>query len=113
MVYALVYLLFGHATEVWHVWILFAIYGVYFGLTEGVERALVADLVPAARRGAAFGWYNLAIGLGALPASVIFGAIYDRYGAVTAFTMGASAALAASLGLWMIVPGARRPREVA
>jgi MFS family permease len=111
MVYAVVYLLFGHASDAWHVWVLFAIYGVYFGLTEGVERALVVDLVPAARRGAAFGWYNLAIGLGALPASVIFGAIYDRYGAVTAFTVGAAAALAASVGLWIVVPGASSSRE--
>lgn len=109
MVYAVVYLLFGHASDAWHLWVLFAIYGVYFGLTEGVERALVADLVPVARRGAAFGWYNLAIGLGALPASVIFGAIYDRFGAVTAFTVGAAAALAASVGLWIVVPSPSRP----
>jgi MFS family permease len=105
MVYAVVYLMFGHATDAWHVWVLFAIYGVYFGLTEGVERALVADLVPAARRGAAFGWYNLAIGLGALPASIIFGTIYDRLGAFIAFTVGAAAAMLASVGLWIVVPG--------
>lgn len=105
MVYALVYLMFGHASDGWHIWVLFAVYGLYFGLTEGVERALVADLVPAQRRGAAYGWYNLAIGLGALPASIIFGAIYDRFGAPTAFTVGAGAALLASLGLWIVVPG--------
>ncbi len=109
MVYALVYLMFGHATDAWHVWALFAVYGVYFGLTEGVERALVADIVPAARRGAAFGWYNLAIGLGALPASVIFGTIYDRFGALTAFSVGAGAAMLASVGLWIVVPGATSP----
>ena len=66
-VYAAVYLLFGRATSAWQAWALFALYGIYFGLTEGVEKALVADLVPAARRGVAFGWYNLALGLGALP----------------------------------------------
>jgi MFS family permease len=109
MVYALVYLMFGHATDAWHVWALFAIYGVYFGLTEGVERALVADIVPAARRGAAFGWYNLAIGLGALPASVIFGTIYDRFGAFTAFSVGAAAAMLASVGLWIVVPSPTSP----
>ena len=109
MVYALVYLMFGHATEAWHVWVLFAVYGVYFGLTEGVERALVADIVPAARRGAAFGWYNLAIGLGALPASVIFGTIYDRFGAFTAFSVGAAAAMLASVGLWIVVPSPASP----
>ena len=109
MVYALVYLMFGHATDAWHVWVLFAVYGVYFGLTEGVERALVADIVPAARRGAAFGWYNLAIGLGALPASVIFGTIYDRFGAFTAFSVGAAAAMLASVGLWIVVPSPTSP----
>ena len=109
MVYALVYLMFGQATDAWHVWVLFAVYGVYFGLTEGVERALVADIVPAARRGAAFGWYNLAIGLGALPASVIFGTIYDRFGAFTAFSVGAAAAMVASVGLWIVVPSPTSP----
>jgi MFS family permease len=109
MVYAVVYLMFGHATDAWHVWVLFAIYGVYFGLTEGVERALVADIVPIARRGAAFGWYNLAIGLGALPASVIFGTIYDRFGAFTAFSVGAAAAMLASIGLWIVVPSPTSP----
>ena len=72
--------------------------------------ALVADLVPASRRGAAFGWYNLAIGLGALPASVIFGAIYDRFGAPAAFTVGAAAAFVASVGLWIVVPSVASPR---
>ena len=109
MVYALVYFMFGHATDAWQMWVLFAIYGIYFGLTEGVERALVADLVPASRRGAAFGWYNLAIGLGALPASVIFGTIYDRLGAFAAFTFGAAAALVASIGLWIVVPAPTSP----
>ena len=111
MVYALVYLMFGHASDAWHIWALFAVYGVYFGFTEGVERALVADLVPASRRGAAFGWYNLAIGVGALPASVIFGAVYDRFGAPTAFTVGAGAAFLASVGLWVVVPGGTSPAQ--
>ena len=109
IVYALVYLMFGHASNAWHIWALFAVYGLYFGLTEGAERALVADLVPASRRGAAFGWYNLAIAAGALPASIIFGAIYDRFGAATAFTVGAAAALLASIGLWIVVPSATSP----
>jgi MFS family permease len=104
VVYAGVYLAFGYATQSWHLWALFAAYGMYFGLTEGVERALVADLVPEQRRGAAFGWYNLAIGIGALPASLIFGAIYTRYGAPAAFTVGAGAALVASITLWVTIP---------
>ena len=107
VLYAAVYLAFGLASAEWHVWALFAAYGIFFGLTEGTERALVADIVPLARRGAAFGWYNLAIGLGALPASVLFGVIWDRWGAQTAFAFGAAMAVIASVGIAMVVPGRR------
>jgi MFS family permease len=98
-VYALVYFGFAVATEQWHAWALFASYGLFYAFTEGTEKAFVADLIPRARRGAAFGWYNLAIGLGALPASLIFGAIWDRAGAHSAFLFGASLAMLASLGM--------------
>jgi MFS family permease len=103
-VYAAVYFAFGRASETWHAWTLFAVYGIYFGLTEGVEKALVADLVPADRRGTAFGWYNLALGLGALPASLIFGAIWDRWGSSSAFDFGAVLALAAAIGMAFVAP---------
>ena len=112
VIYAAVYLGFGRATATWHVWALFAVYGTYFGLTEGVEKALVADLVPAAKRGAGFGWYNLAIGLGALPASVIFGAVWDRYGAARAFEMGAAFSAVAAVGLLVVVPTRRASTTV-
>jgi MFS family permease len=109
LVYAGVYFLLGRAQAEWHAWALFAVYGIYFGLTEGVEKALVADLVPADRRGAAFGWYNLALGLGALPASLIFGAIWDRQGPAAAFTFGAGMALVAALGIAVVAnPGQAR-----
>jgi MFS family permease len=104
IVYAVVYFLLGRAGAEWQAWALFAVYGVYFGLTEGVEKALVADLVPADRRGAAFGWYNLALGLGALPASLIFGAIWDRWGSPVAFTFGAAMALMAAIGITFVAP---------
>jgi MFS family permease len=102
--YAAVYLGFARATEAWQAWALFGVYGVFFGLTEGAERALMADLVIPERRGTAFGWYNLAIGLGALPASLLFGWVWDRAGAPVAFTMGASLALAAAAGMLLVVP---------
>jgi MFS family permease len=109
LIFAAVYLAFGRATATWQAWALFAVYGTYFGLTEGVEKALVADLVPAEKRGAGFGWYNLAIGLGALPASVIFGAVWDRFGAARAFEMGAALSAAAAVALLFVVP-VRRSR---
>lgn len=100
--YALVYYLLAAATRTWHAWALFALYGVYFGLTEGSERALVSDLVPAARRGTAFGWYYLTIGIGALPASVLFGLLWNRYGSSTAFIVGATLALIAAVAIAMV-----------
>ena len=102
LLYAAVYLGFARASTAWQAWALFAAYGVFFGLTEGSERALVADLVPPDRRGTAFGWYNLAIGLGALPASIMFGFVWDRAGAPTAFLIGASLALAAAIGMALV-----------
>jgi MFS family permease len=107
LVYAAVYFAFARAHAAWHAWALFAAYGLYFGLTEGVLAALVADLVPAHRRGAAFGWYNLAIGIAALPASLLFGAVWDRWGSPVAFQMGALIALLAAIGIAAVAPGRR------
>ena len=105
LLYALVYFAFARASQPWHGWALFAVYGVYFGLVEGTEKALVADVAPPERRGTAFGWYNLAVGLGALPASLLFGAIWDRFGPAAAFQLGAALALAAALGMALVAPG--------
>jgi MFS family permease len=102
VIYAVVYLLFGRATQAWQAWALFAVYGLYFGLVEGTEKAMVADIVPAGRRGVAYGWYNLAIGIGALPASVVFGLLWDRYGSAVAFSFGAGIAALAAIGLAVV-----------
>ncbi len=95
--YAAVYAGFSRATDPWHAWALFGVYGVVFGLTEGTEKALVADLVPAARRGTAFGWYQATVGVAALPASIVFGVVWDRYGSPAAFGMGAVLAVVAAV----------------
>jgi MFS family permease len=108
ILYSAVYFAFGWATAAWHAWILFAVYGIFYGMTEGTEKALVADIVPTQRRGSAFGWYNLAIGLGALPASLIFGRIWDTAGAPTAFAFGASLALIAAVLMAFVAPSTRR-----
>jgi MFS family permease len=75
------------------------VYGIYFGLTEGVEKALVADYAPAHLRGSAFGLYHLTVGFGAFPASLLFGLVWQRFGAATAFGMGAGLAMLASVML--------------
>jgi 5'-nucleotidase len=79
----------------------FLAYGLYFGLTEGVEKAWVADMAPSGARGTAFGIYNAALGIGGLAASVLFGAIWTRVSPAAAFFTGASLALAASLLLFL------------
>lgn len=104
LVYAATYVGFALADGVWAAWLLFLAYGIFFGLTEGVEKALVADLVPASARGRAFGLYNVAIGLGALPASLLFGAVWDAWGAPAAFLLGAALAALAALLLPLVIP---------
>ncbi|MFZ1575910.1 MAG: MFS transporter [Chromatiaceae bacterium] len=76
---------------------LFAFYGVFMAATEGVEKALVADLAPPDLRGTAFGWFNLTGGLMLLPASLLFGALYQGAGALAAFAFSAACALTAAL----------------
>ncbi|MFL5602952.1 MAG: MFS transporter [Gemmatimonadaceae bacterium] len=110
LLYAAVYFAFARAGAPWQAWALFAVYGIFYGMTEGTEKALVADLVPKSRRGSAFGWYNLAIGLGALPASLIFGAIWDRSGASSAFLFGATMALVAAVLMAFVAPGVNASR---
>jgi MFS family permease len=104
-VYALAYIGFGLATRQFHIWLLFAFYGLFYGLTEGVEKAFLADLADPSERGSSFGWYNFAIGIGAFPASLIFGVVWQKLGPHFAFGLGASiAALAALLLISLVRP---------
>jgi MFS family permease len=102
LVYAAAYLGFAHAESAPQIWGLFALYGLFYGLTEGVEKALLADIAGPEERGAAYGWYNCAIGIGALPASLIFGVVWERWGSVAAFSLGAGLAGAAALLLLLL-----------
>lgn len=107
-VYALAYLGFARAGAEWQIWALFAIYGLFYGLTEGVEKAFVADLAHPEERGRAFGWYNFSVGVGALPASLLFGLIWQRFGSSVAFGCGALLAGVAALLLVTTVAPSRR-----
>jgi MFS family permease len=107
--YGLVYLGLALSQAGWHVWLLYALYGIYYAATDGVARALVADLVPEARRGTAYGLYNAGIGLAALPASLIAGLLWQGAGAWTGFgpsapfLFGAALALLAGILFWRLV----------
>jgi MFS family permease len=80
LLYAVVYLGFAGATEGWHTWALMGVYGVYYGMTHGVAKAFVADLVPRERRGTAYGVYSAAVGVTALPASILAGLLWQGFG---------------------------------
>lgn len=96
LVYAGIYLAFALATTALQAWIFFLSYAVFYGLTEPAEKALVVDLVGGERKGLAFGWFHFAVGIATLPASVIFGALYQYQGALMAFGWGAALALVAA-----------------
>ena len=108
LVYAATYLGFGVATRPWHVWALFVVYGAYYGLTEPAEKALVKDLAPPALRGRAYGLYHFLVGVAAVPAGVLTGALWQAYGPRAA--LGAGAALAALAAAAMFAWERARPR---
>jgi MFS family permease len=103
IIYAFIYLGFGFSYKLFHIWGLFAIYGIYFGLTEGVEKAFVSDLVSKKFQGTAFGFYHLAVGIAAFPSSIIFGFIWQNFGSQVAFSYGAILAGIASILLLSLV----------
>ncbi len=100
--YALIYLAFGLADQKGMGIFLFMAYGLYYGICEPSEKAFIGDLAPQALRGTAFGYYYLVTGLGALPASLIFGFVGGHWGYPMAFKLGAAFALLASLLLFFI-----------
>jgi MFS family permease len=99
VVYAATYLAFGVATESWHAWGLFVVYGTYYGLTEPAEKALVKDLAPATVRGRAYGFYNFIIGMSAVPAGVLTGWLWQTWSPLVALATGAAIAAASSIAL--------------
>jgi len=102
-IYGLVYLGFAAATNNLHIWILFLTYGLYHAFTEGTEKALVADLVPSEHRGTAYGLFSFAIGVGALPASLILGLLWKTYSPEIAFTFGAGMAILAMILFYFLI----------
>jgi MFS family permease len=104
LAFGAVYLGMGFASSASHIWILFAVYGVYVALTEGISRAFVSDLAPPQIRATALGTYTMAIGLMALLASVLAGQLWDHVGAAAPFLLGGSTALLSALLMLLLIP---------
>jgi MFS family permease len=115
LVYAFIYLGFALAQAGWHIWLLYVAYGLYYGLAFGAAKAMVADLVPAALSGTAYGTYNAVLGLLDLPASLLAGLLWQGagrwpgFGPAAPFAFGAACALLAALLLSAWRPPAASP----
>ena len=110
LVYAAIYLGFALAGTGWHVWVLYAIYGVYYGLAYGTTKAMVADIVPEELRGTAYGTYNAVLGILDFPASLIAGFLWQGigtwggFGPSAPFFFGAALSLAAAVLMALVMP---------
>ena len=109
LVYAAIYLGFALAGTGWHVWVLYAVYGVYYGLAYGTSKAMVADVVPEELRGMAYGTYNAVLGILDFPASLIAGFLWqgvgtwEGFGPSAPFFFGGAMALIAAVLMALIM----------
>jgi MFS family permease len=101
-VYALAYVGFALARSPWMIWVTYGFYGLFYSLTEGSAKAMVAELVSDENRGSAYGLYSTAVGVMALPASMIAGALWNKISPVAPFAFGAVLAAIAFIGLQMV-----------
>jgi MFS family permease len=101
--YALAYLGFGLANQGYQIWLLFAFYGIYYATTEGVAKALVADIVEPSFRGRAYGLYNATIGLITLPAGILAGYLWDKVNSSAPFLFGSLVASLATVCLFAFI----------
>ena len=102
--YGLVYLGFSVVSETLHVWGLFGVYGLYSGLTEGVEKALVAELCPVESKATMLGIHATLVGIGLLPASVVGGLLWRMISPEATFYFGGAAGLLSAFGMYLVVP---------
>jgi MFS family permease len=111
LIYAVIYFGLAYASSDWHIWVLYAGYGLYYGAFQGASGALIADLAPQHLRGTAYGIFNGALGIAAFPASLIAGLLWDWYGPSAPFLFGGGISLLAVVGFLMLptMPDTRRP----
>ncbi|MBF0544328.1 MAG: MFS transporter [Candidatus Riflebacteria bacterium] len=107
--YSLAYLGFGLANQTYQIWLLFAFYGIYYATTEGVAKAFIADIIPAERRGTAYGIYNTVNGLITLPASLIAGYLWDTWNPSTPFFFGAAMAAISTISMFIFIKKMVKP----
>lgn len=106
VVYASIYAAVGLSSSYIHIWILFPLYGIYKGMSEGTQKAYLALLAPAQQKATAFGVYHTVVGVMLLPASIIAGYLWDNIGPVATFFFGS--AMSATAALLFILSGVKK-----
>jgi MFS family permease len=91
--FALSFLLLGMVTDSTGLWAVGILYGLFMGMSEGAERAIISDYAEPGEYGTAFGWYHLMVGIAAIPAGLLFGSIWHFQGAPAAFFFGGGLAV--------------------
>jgi len=118
LVYAVIYLGLALAGQGWHVWVLYSVYGVYYGLAYGTTKAMVADIVPQELRGTAYGTYNAVLGILDLPASLIAGFLWqgvgtwEGFGPSAPFLFGGAMALIAAVLMALVMPASQNRTQI-
>lgn len=109
--YAIIYVLFGFANQAWMVWVLFAAYGIYYGLSDGILRAYVADIVEEENRATAYGVLNTIIGIFLLPASVLMGLVWTQFNSQIAFITAAGLGMVGFIIFLVSLMVTKEPKE--
>lgn len=108
LLYGLVYIGFAVAESSWPVLGLFVVYGLYIGLTEGVEKALLADMAVEGQKATVYGLHALLVGVALLPASILAGLLWELFGVAAPFYFGGCLGLLAAVALWVALRGAEK-----
>lgn len=97
VLFAILYYGFAVASGAKAIWILFGFYGLFMGLTEGIQKAFLATIIPQDFKATAFGVYTTAVGLAMLPASLIGGWLWDHVSPAATFFFGTITASASAV----------------
>jgi MFS family permease len=111
ILFGLIYWGFAWSYEKWHIWGLFLLYGVFMGLTEGVHKAYLGTLIPNNLKATGYGIYNMLVGIALLPASIIGGYLWDKYGPQATFYYGTFTAFVSALS-FLLIFGLKDKKEV-
>jgi len=110
ILFGFIYLGFAKATQTLHIWLLFALYGIFMAMNEGVQKAYLATIIPQEFKGTGFGLYNTLTGVAVLPASLMGGLLWDRLGPHATFLYGSATAWLAALSFILLRPLSSRSR---